>query len=241
MFVRIEHDLGAQESAGDVVRSHIAGERQTVDLGALDRMQRLVSELFQRDQHGERRVVGDREVERGFEDHDGVNVSRDVELTFSPSVAGFDSTEREWALMADVVSYRLLSTCPLDDAVRAWNDGFTGYFADLTLTADAFERRMRQDGIAAETSIVAFAGERPGGIAMSAIGEVHGLRQAWNGGTAVAEDYRGTGVARELLRRSIALYAEHQVRLATLEALVQNSRAIPLYAKFGDRPTGALT
>src|ERR1700680_1345159 len=75
---------------------------------------------------------------------------------------------------------------------------------------------------------------------MSAIGDVHGLRQAWNGGTAVAEDYRGTGVARELLRRSIALYAEHQVRLATLEALVQNSRAIALYAKFGYRPSGAL-
>jgi ribosomal protein S18 acetylase RimI-like enzyme len=142
--------------------------------------------------------------------------------------------------MADVVSYRLLSTCPLDDAVRAWNDGFTGYFSDLTLTADAFERRIRQDGIVAEASIVAFAGERPVGIALSAIGDVHGIRQAWNGGTAVAEDFRGTGVARELLRRSIALYGEQRVRLATLEAISQNSKAIALYAKFGYRVGGAL-
>ncbi|HEY7981600.1 MAG TPA: GNAT family N-acetyltransferase [Candidatus Eremiobacteraceae bacterium] len=142
--------------------------------------------------------------------------------------------------MADVVSYRLLSTCALDDAVRAWNDGFSGYFSDLTLTADAFERRMDQDGIVADASIVAFAGERPIGIALNAIGDVHGLRQAWNGGTAVAADHRGTGVARELLRRSIALYGENRVRLATLEAMTQNSRAVALYAKFGYRVSGAL-
>jgi ribosomal protein S18 acetylase RimI-like enzyme len=142
--------------------------------------------------------------------------------------------------MADIVSYRLLSTCPLDEAVRAWNDGFRGYFTDLTLTADGFERRMHQDGIVAEASIVAFAGARPVGIVLNAIGDVHGQRQAWNGGTAVAEDYRGTGVARELLRRSIALYGEQRVRLATLEAISQNSRAIALYAKCGYRVSGAL-
>jgi ribosomal protein S18 acetylase RimI-like enzyme len=142
--------------------------------------------------------------------------------------------------MADVVSYRLLSTCPLEDAVRAWNDGFTGYFSDLTLTADAFERRIRQDGIVAEASIVAFSGERPVGIALNAIGDVHGLRQAWNGGTAVAPDHRGSGIGRELLRRSVALYGERGVRLATLEAIAHNAKAIALYAKFGYRVNGAL-
>jgi ribosomal protein S18 acetylase RimI-like enzyme len=142
--------------------------------------------------------------------------------------------------MADVVSYRLLSTCPLEDAVLAWNDGFTGYFADLTLTADAFERRMRQDGIVAEASIVAFAGARPVGIALNAIGDVHGLRQAWNGGTAVAQDHRGSGIGRELLRRSVALYGENSVRLASLEAIAQNAKAIALYVKFGYRVNGAL-
>jgi GNAT superfamily N-acetyltransferase len=169
-----------------------------------------------------------------------VDVSPNIESTFFTTVAGFDYTERESTSMADVVSYRLLSTCPLGDALQAWNDGFTGYFSDLTLTADGFERRLRQDGIVAEASIVAFAGERPVGIALSAIGDVHGVRQAWNGGTAVAEDHRGTGVARELLRRSIALYGEHGVRLASLEAISQNSKAIALYAKFGYRVSGAL-
>jgi GNAT superfamily N-acetyltransferase len=142
--------------------------------------------------------------------------------------------------MADVVSYRLVSTCPLDDAVRAWNDGFDGYYSDMTITADGLDRRMRQDGIVAEASLLAYAGERPVGIILNAIADVHGLRQAWNGGTAVAREYRGTGVAREMLRRAIGLYGEHGVRLATLEAMSQNSRAIALYAKSGYRVSGEL-
>jgi ribosomal protein S18 acetylase RimI-like enzyme len=142
--------------------------------------------------------------------------------------------------MLDVVSYRPLSTCPIDDAVRAWNDGFADYYSDLTTTTDYFELRMRQDGIAAEASILAYAADRPVGIVLNAIADVHGIRQAWNGGTAVAADYRGTGVAREMLRRAIASYGEHKVQLATLEARSQNARAIALYAQFGYRSSGEL-
>jgi GNAT superfamily N-acetyltransferase len=142
--------------------------------------------------------------------------------------------------MIDVVSYRPLARCPLDDAVRAWNDGFAGYYSDMTVDADRLQRRMRQDGIVAEASMIAYAGERPVGILLNAIDDVHGLRQAWNGGTAVAEDYRGMGVGRELLRRAIELYGEREVQLATLEAMTPNSRAIALYAKFGYRMSGTL-
>ena len=142
--------------------------------------------------------------------------------------------------MADIVSYRLFSTCALEDAVLAWNVGFAGYYTDLTVSAESLSRRIDQDGIVPEASILAFAGDRPVRIVLNAIADVHGIRHAWNGGTAVAEDYRGTGVAREMLRRSIGLYGEHRVRLATLEAISQNSRAIALYAKNGYRLSGTL-
>jgi GNAT superfamily N-acetyltransferase len=142
--------------------------------------------------------------------------------------------------MLDVVSYRQLSTCPIDDAVRAWNDGFADYYSDMTTTTDYFELRMRQDGIVPEASTVAYAADRPVGIVLNAIADVDGIRQAWNGGTAVAADYRGTGVAREMLRRAIESYVEHKVRLATLEARSQNARAIALYAHFGYRSSGEL-
>lgn len=142
--------------------------------------------------------------------------------------------------MPDVISYRMLSACPLDDAVTAWNDGFEGYYADMTVSAERLERRIRQDGIIPDASILAYAGSRPVGLVLNAIGDVHGLRQAWNGGTAVAKDHRGMGVAREMLRRAIGLYAEYDVRLATLEAMAPNARAIALYAKSGYRVNGAL-
>jgi len=142
--------------------------------------------------------------------------------------------------MPDVISYRMLSACPLDDAVTAWNDGFEGYYADMTVSAERLKRRLLQDGIIPEASILAYAGSRPVGIVLNAIGDVHGLRQAWNGGTAVAKDHRGTGVAREMLRRAIGLYVEYGVRLATLEAMSPNARAIALYAKSGYRVSGAL-
>lgn len=142
--------------------------------------------------------------------------------------------------MTDSLSYRLLSTCPIDDALRAWNDGFAGYYSDMTVARDDFERRMRLDGIVADASIVAYAGERPVGLALNAIADVHGIVQAWNGGTAIAEDFRGTGVGRELIRRSIELYGSHRVALATLEARSENERAIALYSKFGYRRNGEL-
>jgi len=142
--------------------------------------------------------------------------------------------------MPDVISYRMLATCPLDDAVTAWNDGFEGYYSDMTVSAERLERRIRQDGILLEASILAYSGIRPVGIVLNAIGDVHGLRQAWNGGTAVAKEHRGTGVARELLRRAIGLYGEYGVRLATLEAMSPNTRAIAIYAKSGYRLSDAL-
>lgn len=142
--------------------------------------------------------------------------------------------------MPDVISYRMLAACPLDDAVTAWNDGFEGYYSDMTVSAERLERRLRQDGIVPEASLLAYSGSRPVGIVLNAIGDVHGLRQAWNGGTAVAKEHRGAGVARELLRRAIGLYGEHGVRLATLEAMSPNTRAIALYAKSGYRVSGAL-
>ena len=142
--------------------------------------------------------------------------------------------------MPDVISYRTLAACPLDDAVTAWNDGFEGYYADLTTTPERLERRILQDGIVPEASILAYSGGRPVGIVLNAIGDVHGLRQAWNGGTAVAKDHRGKGVAREMLRRAIGIYGEHRVRLATLEAMSPNARAIALYAKSGYRVNGPL-
>jgi ribosomal protein S18 acetylase RimI-like enzyme len=142
--------------------------------------------------------------------------------------------------MTESIAYRLLSDCPTDDAVRAWNDGFEGYLTDMTVTTASLESRMRQDGIVADASIVAFAGDRPVGIVLNAIGDVQGICQAWNGGTAVATAYRGTGVARELMRRTLALYGERAVRRATLEALIHNSRAIALYEKSGYRTIGTL-
>jgi len=142
--------------------------------------------------------------------------------------------------MPDAVSYRSLSACPIGDAVRAWNDGFADYYSDMTTTAEILGLRMRQDGVVAEASILAYAADRPVGIVLNAIGDVHGIRQAWNGGTAVAADYRGTGVAREMLGQAIQSYVERNVRLATLEARSQNARAIELYTHFGYRSSGGL-
>ena len=240
MFVRIEHDLGVHESAGDVLRTFVVGKCEPVDLRPFNSDQRFVAELLQRDEYRECRIVCDRKINCSFEYHLGPSFPPGTEATFFSDADGFARIERERPHMTDSVSYHMLSACPADDAVRAWNDGFAGYFSDMTVTRDVFERRLRQDGIVAEASFLAYAGERPVGLALNAIGDVHGIRQAWNGGTAVAEDFRGTGVGRELIRRSVELYGEHRVDLATLEARSENERAMALYSKFGYRRNGEL-
>ena len=133
---------------------------------------------------------------------------------------------------------RRLRDCPLDNAVSIWNEGFIGYFADMTLTPEAYLARLHNEDISQEFSFIAYSENRPAGFLLNGIrndvkGGESGEKVVWNGGTGVSPAFRKQGVGKALVQASIELYAQEDVGLATLEAISTNKPAIALYRKFG--------
>lgn len=128
---------------------------------------------------------------------------------------------------------RRLNTCTFDEALHIWNEGFKGYFVDMTLSMDAYIARFHKDGLSPKYSFVAFSDGKPAGFLLNGIRTNEGKRVAWNGGTGVSPEFRGQGVGKVLVEAALNLYSEEGVEIATLEALSTNNVAIALYQKCG--------
>lgn len=126
-----------------------------------------------------------------------------------------------------------LADCTIEQAVEAWNKGFEGYYIDMTTTPEAFEKRMVQEELSKDLSLIAFDGDQPVGIVLSGIRNSGGKKVAWNGGTGVAPLWRKKGVGQQLMETALKILKEQEVETATLEAISGNDKAIELYKKLG--------
>ncbi|MCA1060329.1 GNAT family N-acetyltransferase [Rossellomorea aquimaris] len=134
-----------------------------------------------------------------------------------------------------MVEIKRLKECTLDEAVHAWNTGFEGYYFNMTMNTDAFAARLVNEGLSTEHSIVAFMDNVPVGLVLSGMREVNGKKIAWNGGTGVATSFRRHGIGKALIEKSLEIYKEEAVDIATLEAVLENGNAIALYEQYGYR------
>jgi len=132
-----------------------------------------------------------------------------------------------------MIRFVSLSRLPVEEIVVLWNRGFENYFANVGTTADRFLTRVAAEGMSHERSFAAFEDDRPIGFVVNGFRTRNGKRRAWNGGTAILPEYRGSGYGKILMARNMALYAEEQVDEAMLEAFSQNDKAIRLYESVG--------
>jgi ribosomal protein S18 acetylase RimI-like enzyme len=131
------------------------------------------------------------------------------------------------------VTIRRLDTCSFIEAVRLWNEGFSGYYVDLTLALDGYLARLRADCLSPGLSLAAYVAGAPAGFLLNGVRASRAGQTAWNGGTGVAPAFRGRGVGRALVAAALRVYRELGVRVATLEAVARNAPAIALYRRFG--------
>lgn len=131
------------------------------------------------------------------------------------------------------IEIRKLSSCSFEDAFRAWNEAFQDYFVNLALSLDAYVARLHSEGLSPEYSLMAFCAGRPAGFLLNGLRLSGGEKVAWNGGTGVSPQFRRRGVAKALLQAALAIYREHGVDVATLEAISENESAISLYRQVG--------
>ncbi|MBB6176763.1 ribosomal protein S18 acetylase RimI-like enzyme [Anoxybacillus tengchongensis] len=132
-----------------------------------------------------------------------------------------------------MLQIKRLSECTLEEAVRAWNAGFEGYYFPIQLTIESFLHRLVGEELSPLLSIIAFQHGEPVGIVLNGIREFQETLMAWNGGTGVAPAFRKTGVGKALMEATLNIYQQAGVELATLEAISENERAISLYKKLG--------
>jgi GNAT superfamily N-acetyltransferase len=132
-----------------------------------------------------------------------------------------------------MIEIKRLTDCTINEAVKAWNVGFEGYYFDATTTAESFVSRIVSEGLSPQLSIVAFKNNEPIGIVKNGVRTFNDIKIGWNGGTGVASKYRSLGVGQMLMEETISIYKEEGVQVATLEAISDNQKAIALYEKIG--------
>lgn len=132
-----------------------------------------------------------------------------------------------------MIEIKRLTECTIEEGVKAWNVGFEGYYFDATTTAENFVNRLVSEGLSPRLSIVAFKDNEPIGIVKNGIREINGVKVAWNGGTGVGSEYRKLGIGKQLMEATLSIYQEEGVKVATLEAITENEKAISLYEKIG--------
>lgn len=135
---------------------------------------------------------------------------------------------------------RPLSTLSFAEATALWNEGFKGYFVNMTMSVDGFITRLHLENLLAEKSLSAFCGDTGAGLLLNGIRDHAGKRIAWNGGTGVAPEFRGKGVGKALVDAALALYEKEGVDYAMLEAISTNDAAIRLYRNCGYEVVGEL-
>ncbi len=126
-----------------------------------------------------------------------------------------------------------LSECTFEQALQAWNEGFEGYYSNMTFTMDRYTKKLGAEGISPELSVIAFDGDKPVGFVLSGVRMIDGKKVAWNGGTGVTTAYRRKGVGKALMNATLGIYREVGVDLSTLEAISENEKAIDLYKQNG--------
>lgn len=125
------------------------------------------------------------------------------------------------------------SELSFNEAISLWNESWKHYFSDMTMDLNRFLQKVTGEGISLENSVVAVYEGKLAGFVLNSFRTINGKQYVWNGGTAIAPDFRGMGIGKKLISVCLEIYEEQNVDIARLEAIKENETAIKLYKKMG--------
>jgi GNAT superfamily N-acetyltransferase len=132
-----------------------------------------------------------------------------------------------------VLVIKRFSELSFNEAISLWNESWKHYFSDMTMDLNRFLQKVTGEGISLENSVVAVYEGKLAGFVLNSFRTINGKQYVWNGGTAVAPDFRGMGIGKKLISVCLDIYEEQNVDIARLEAIKENEAAIKLYEKMG--------
>lgn len=129
----------------------------------------------------------------------------------------------------DDVIRRPLSACLLEEAARAYTEGFAGYVVPVNVNAIALALRMKREDVDADLSEIFFDGDRPAGILLLARRGERSRISALGIGPTI----RARGFGRSVMREAIEAARSRGEKQLILEVIDSNVRARDLYLSLG--------
>lgn len=125
-----------------------------------------------------------------------------------------------------------LSDYSIADVFPVFQEAFSDYVQDAShVTVESFTNRAIKNGVEMAYSVGAFADGKMVGFTMVGIDQFAGKKSAYDAGTGIIKDYRGQGIAKEMLEALAEKLQEIGVENFILEVLKANPPAIKAYQK----------
>ncbi len=99
-----------------------------------------------------------------------------------------------------MIAYRTLIDTPIEQIHEAFVRGFSDYLVPMQLSLEDLRAMHAIRGVDYSLSVGAFDGDDLIGFTTNGVGMWCGLPTAYDAATAVAKNYRGRGVSREMFR-----------------------------------------
>jgi ribosomal protein S18 acetylase RimI-like enzyme len=131
---------------------------------------------------------------------------------------------------------RTVAQCNSEEVTAAMVHCFQGYLVPMRLTPERYEMRSRAENLDPFASKIYYSKGAPAAVAMIA-------RRGWTArlaAMAVAPDFRGRGVGKNVMKVTLEEAVQRQDRTMILEVFEQNPAAVSLYTGLGFRPVRRL-
>jgi ribosomal protein S18 acetylase RimI-like enzyme len=133
-------------------------------------------------------------------------------------------------MMPPLVIFRTPTKEDLPALAKAFQVSFSDYFVPMNMDETHLREFIYVNDIDLKLSFLA---ETPSGQPVGQALSGRRGEQGWIGGVGLHPEYRGKGIARDLVRKQLMAFRDGGVQEVTLEVLSQNERAMKLYDKLG--------
>ncbi|MCM1178241.1 MAG: GNAT family N-acetyltransferase [Bacteroides sp.] len=131
------------------------------------------------------------------------------------------------------MTIRNLENTDTATVVQAFGKAFADY--DIKFSEMQVRSMLKRRGYNPSLSFAAFDGNRIAAFTLNGTGSHCGIPTAYDTGTGTLKEYRGCGLASEILEHALPRLKEAGIRQYLLEVLKNNGKAISIYGKAGFR------
>jgi len=130
-----------------------------------------------------------------------------------------------------MITYETLKNVQTSTVIDLVNDVFKDYVFPVSWNLETFEKDVKENSISSEDSFIAFSDGKPVGFSIISIRKDVGRIDS----IGVTEEFRGKGLASEIIYRTIEILKWKDIKRIILEVAESDERSIRFYNKHGFR------